>query len=171
MLKNFFFILIISIFLTNAYSIGTNEKADHATGKDGEPMKRKGPPPASKFKLGYKEYERAAKLDKKGKVEKAKLKYKKALNFLLESNAENGANSDTLYYLGLVSAKLGEHENAEIYYLLGLEVEPKYINIYKDLGILYLTTNRKNKALEKLEILKNCNCEEYNDLKKLIEKK
>ena len=36
MLKNFFFILIISIFLTNAYSIGTNEKADHASDKEGE---------------------------------------------------------------------------------------------------------------------------------------
>ena len=70
----------------------------------------------------------------------------------------------------MVSAKLGANENAEIYYLLGLEVEPKYINIYKDLGILYLTTNRKNKALEKLEILKSCNCKEYNDLKELIEK-
>ena len=171
MLKNFFLILIISFFLTNAYSIGTKEKADHASGKDGDWWKRKGPPPASKFRLGYKEYERAAKLDKKGKVEKAKLKYKKALNFLLESNAENGANPDTLYYLGLVSAKLDEHENAEIYYLLSLEIESKYFDIYKDLGILYLATNRKNKALEKLEILKSCNCEEYNDLKKLIEKK
>ena len=58
MLKNFFFILIISIFLTNAYSIETNEKADHASGKNGEWWKRKGPPPASKFRLGYKEYER-----------------------------------------------------------------------------------------------------------------
>ena len=171
MLKNFFFILIISIFLTNSHSIGTNEKAGHATNKDGESMKRKGPPPASKFRLGYKEYERAAKLDKKGKVEKAKLKYKKALNFLLESNAENGANPDTLYYLGLVSAKLDEHENAEIYYLLSLEIESKYFDIYKDLGILYLATNRKNKALEKLKILKSCNSEEYNDLKKLIKKK
>ena len=47
MLKNFFFILIISIFLTNAYSIGTNEKKDHASGKEGEWWKRKGPPPVS----------------------------------------------------------------------------------------------------------------------------
>ena len=170
MLKNFFFILIISLFLTNIYSIAKSEKGGHVTGKDGEGWKRKGPSPASKFRLGYKEYERAAKLDKKGKVEKAKLKYKKALNFLLESNAENGANPDTLYYLGLVSAKLDEHENAEIYYLLSLEIESKYFDIYKDLGILYLATNRKNKALEKLEILKSCNCEEYNDLKELIEK-
>ena len=171
MIKKIFFILIISFFITNANSIGKKEKADHATGKDGEWWKRKGPPPASKYRLGYKEFERAAKLDKKGKIEKAKLKYKKALNFLLEANAENAANPDILHYLGLVSAKLGEHENAEIYYLLGLEVEPNHISIYKDLAILYLTTNKKNKALEKLKLLKSCNCEEYNDLKKLIEKK
>ena len=80
--KFFFYFNNFTFFLTNAYSIGTNEKADHATNKEGEGWKRKGPPPASKFRLGYKEYERAAKLDKKGKVEKAKLKYKKALNFL-----------------------------------------------------------------------------------------
>tara|TARA_B100001173_G_scaffold308011_1_gene317522 strand:+ start:1383 stop:1895 length:513 start_codon:yes stop_codon:yes gene_type:complete len=170
MLKKFFYILIILFFITNAYSIGTKEKGDHASGKDGD-WSRKGPPPASKYRLGYKEFERAAKLDKKGKRKKAKLKYEKALNFLLESNAENGSNPDTLYYLGLVSAKLGKYENAEIYYLLGLEVEPKHINIYKDLGILYLDTDRKNKAIEKLEILKSCNCKEYNDLKELIEKK
>tara|TARA_X000001036_G_scaffold89835_1_gene82174 strand:- start:1300 stop:1812 length:513 start_codon:yes stop_codon:yes gene_type:complete len=168
--KKFFYILIILSFITNAYSIGTKEKGDHASGKDGD-WSRKGPPPASKYRLGYKEFERAAKLDKKGKHKKAKLKYEKALNFLLESNAENGSNPDTLYYLGLVSAKLGKYENAEIYYLLGLEVEPKHINIYKDLGILYLDTDRKNKAIEKLEILKSCNCKEYNDLKELIEKK
>tara|TARA_X000000368_G_C22926010_1_gene665314 strand:- start:273 stop:785 length:513 start_codon:yes stop_codon:yes gene_type:complete len=168
--KKFFYILIILFFITNAYSIGTKEKGDHASGKDGD-WSRKGPPPASKYRLGYKEFERAAKLDKKGKRKKAKLKYEKALNFLLESNAENGSNPDTLYYLGLVSAKLGKYENAEIYYLLGLEVEPKHINIYKDLGILYLDTDRKNKAIEKLEILKSCNCKEYNDLKELIEKK
>ena len=170
MLKKFFYILIILFFITNAYSIGTKEKGDHASGKDGD-WSRKGPPPASKYRLGYKEFERAAKLDKKGKRKKAKLKYEKALNFLLESNAENGSNPDTLYYLGLVSAKLGKYENAEIYYLLGLEVEPKHINIYKDLGILYLDTDRKNKAIEKLEILKSCNCKEYNDLRELIEKK
>ena len=168
--KKFFYILIILSFITNAYSIGTKEKGDHASGKDGD-WSRKGPPPASKYRLGYKEFERAAKLDKKGKRKKAKLKYEKALNFLLESNAENGSNPDTLYYLGLISAKLGKYENAEIYYLLGLEVEPKHINIYKDLGILYLDTDRKNKAIEKLEILKSCDCKEYNDLKELIEKK
>ena len=171
MLKNFFFILIISIFLTNAYSIGTNDKADHATNKDGESWKRKGPPPASKYRLGYKEYERAAKLDKKGKVEKAKLKYKKALNFLLESNSENGANPDTLYYLGLVSAKLGEYENAEIYYSMGLELDPKHVGINEYMGELFVATNRLDKAKERLAVLKDCNCKEYKELKLVIEGK
>ena len=157
MIKNLFIIIFFAFFITAAYSA-------ESEGHDG-------PPPAKNYKLGYKELKRAIKLDKKGKIEKAKLRYKKALNFLLEANAENPGHPDILYYLGFASAKLGKHDDAEIYYLLGLEVEPNHINIYKDLGILYLTTNRKNKALEKLEILKNCNCQEYNDLKELIEKK
>ena len=166
--KKFFYILIILSFITNAYSIGTKEKGDHASGKDGD-WSRKGPPPASKYRLGYKEFERAAKLDKKGKRKKAKLKYEKALNFLLESNAENGSNPDTLYYLGLISAKLGKYENAEIYYLLGLKQNPNHNGINEYLGELYLATDRPEKAKERLLVLKNCNCEEYNELKALIE--
>ena len=164
MIKKILIIIFFAFFITAAYSASTSSGSGESGGNDG-------PPPAKNYKLGYKELKRAEKLDKKGKIEKAKLKYKKALNFLLEANAENGANPDTLYYLGLVSAKLGENENAEIYYLLGLEVEPNHINIYKNLAILYLDTNRKNKAIEKLEILKSCNCKEYNDLKELVEKK
>ena len=157
MIKNLFIIIFFAFFITAAYSA-------ESEGHDG-------PPPAKNYKLGYKELKRAIKLDKKGKIEKAKLRYKKALNFLLEANAENPGHPDILYYLGFASAKLGKHDNAEIYYLLGLEIDPNHITIYKDLGKLYLATNRKTKAIEKLEILKNCNCEEYNELKELIEKK
>ena len=167
MIIKFFFILIISLFITIAHS---KEKESHASGKEGEAWIRKGPPPASSYRLGYKEFLRAEKLDKKGKNKKAIIKYKKAFDFLLEANAENPADPDNLYYLGLTSAKLGELENAEIYYLLGLELEPYHIGIYKDLGTLYLNTNRKNKAIEKLELFKSCNCKEYEELKKLIEK-
>ena len=167
MFIRFFFILIISLFITIAHA---NERKSHSTGKEGEMWMRKGPPPANTFRLGFKEFLRAEKLYKKGKNKKAILKYKKAFNFLLESNAENPADPDNLYYLGLTSAKLGELENAEIYYLLGLELEPNHIGIYKDLGKLYLNTNRKNKAIEKLELFKSCNCKEYEELKKLIEK-
>ena len=157
MIKNLFIIIFFAFFITAAYSA-------ESEGHDG-------PPPAKNYKLGYKELKRAIKLDKKGKIEKAKLGYKKALNFLLEANAENPGHPDILYYLGFASAKLGKHDNAEIYYLLGLEIDPNHITIYKDLGKLYLATNRKTKAIEKLKILKSCNCEEYDELKELIEKK
>ena len=110
-------------------------------------------------------------MHKKGKIEKAKLKYEKALNFLLESNAENGSNPDTLYYLGLVSAKLGKYENAEIYYSMGLVLDPKHVGINEYMGELFVVTNRLDKAKERLAVLKNCNCKEYKELKLVIEGK
>ena len=40
----------------------------------------------------------------------------------------------------------------------------------KYLGELYVVTNRIDMAKERLEVLKNCNCEEYEELKeKLID--
>ena len=36
------------------------------------------------------------------------------------------------------------------------------------LGELYVATNRHNLAVERLEVLKGCNCEEYNELKAII---
>ena len=35
------------------------------------------------------------------------------------------------------------------------------------LGELYVQTNRLDKAKERLRILENCNCEEYNELKEI----
>ena len=37
------------------------------------------------------------------------------------------------------------------------------------LGELYVVTNRIDLAKERLEILKSCNCEEYQELKEIIE--
>jgi len=36
------------------------------------------------------------------------------------------------------------------------------------LGELYVATNRVELAKERLEILKGCNCDEFNDLKEII---
>ena len=55
------------------------------------------------------------------------------------------------------------------YYLLGLQVDPKHVGINEYLGELYVVTNRIDLAKERLEILKSCNCEEYQELKKIIE--
>jgi hypothetical protein len=37
------------------------------------------------------------------------------------------------------------------------------------LGELYVVTNRMDLAKERLEVLKNCNCEEFQELKEIID--
>ena len=56
------------------------------------------------------------------------------------------------------------------YYLQGLKIDPKHIGINEYLGELYVKTNRINLAKERLEVLNGCKCEEYDELKELIEK-
>ena len=58
-----------------------------------------------------------------------------------------------------------------MYYLIGLELDPKHNGINEYLGELYLQTNRKEKAEERLKVLETCGCEEYTELKDLIEGK
>ena len=69
---------------------------------------------------------------------------------------------------GFTTRKLGDFENGEKYYLQGLAIDPKHkgINVY--LGELYVATNRHNLAVERLEVLKGCGCEEYDQLKAVI---
>ena len=113
---------------------------------------------------------RAKKLEKKGKIEKAKKRYEKAFKLLVISNKKKPNNADTLNYLGFVERKLGYYEKAENHYLEGLTIEPNHTGINEYLGELYVITNRVDLAKERLEVLKNCNCEEYDELKELIEK-
>ena len=151
-----FFFIISIIFKTNAYE-GYEEN-----------LGREGPPPAGPYKLGFKELERAIKTEKKGKLKKAKIKFEKALDYFLKANAEDPANPDILNYLGLCSAKLGFDENAEIYYLLGLELNNQHKSLKFNLGTFYYYENRANEAKEVLVSLENCQCDEYNNLKKLL---
>ena len=151
-----FFFIISIIFKTNAYE------------GHGENLGREGPPPAGPYRLGFKELERAIKTEKKGKLKKAKIKFEKALDYFLKANAEDPANPDILNYLGLCSAKLGFDENAEIYYLLGLELNNEHKSLKFNLGAFYFYENRVNEANEVLVSLENCQCDEYNDLKNLL---
>ena len=59
--------------------------------------------------------------------------------------------------------------DAEIYYILGLEINPNHLGINEYLGELYVVTNRMSLAKERLEVLKNCNCEEFQELKEIID--
>ena len=111
----------------------------------------------------------AKKMEEKGKLEKAKKRYQKAQKFLIKFNKEKPNKADTLNYLGFTTRKLGDFEGGEKYYLQGLEINPKHKGINEYLGELYVATNRINLAKERLKVLEGCNCEEYGELKEVIE--
>ena len=157
MIKNSIIALLISILLTtNLYSAGSD-------GGDN----------SSKVKSDYDKavthIKSAKKYEKKGKLEKAKKRYNKAQKLLLKSNKKKPNQADTLNYLGFTTRKLGDFENGEKYYLLGLEIEPNHEGINEYLGELYVATNRLNLAKERLKVLEKCNCEEYDELKQVID--
>jgi Flp pilus assembly protein TadD len=78
-------------------------------------------------------------------------------------------NADTLNYLGFTTRKLGDFNLGEEYYLQGLAIEPEHNGINEYLGELYVVTNRMDLAKERLEVLRNCNCEEFQELKEIID--
>ena len=124
---------------------------------------------ATLYNSGKKLILRAKKLEKKDKIEKAKKLYLKAYKKLEKAYAKDKKNADILNYLGYTLRKTGDLEQAEIYYLKGLELDSKHLGINEYLGELYVQTNRIELAKERLEVLKGCNCEEYEELKELIE--
>jgi tetratricopeptide (TPR) repeat protein len=152
MIKKIFLIIVLTLFSTNLIAAGTDS--------------------TSKVKSDYdkavKHIKVAKKYEKKGKLEKAKKRYEKALPLLIKSNKEKPLQADTLNYLGFTTRKLGDYENGEKYYLQGLAIDPNHRGINEYLGELYVATNRHNLAVERLEVLKNCNCKEYDDLKAII---
>ena len=110
----------------------------------------------------------AKKMEAKGKIEKANKRYKKAKKLLVKSNKEKPNKADTLNYLGFTTRKLGDFEGGEKFYLQGLAINPKHKGINEYLGELYVATNRIDLAKERLKVLSNCGCEEYNELKEII---
>ena len=125
----------------------------------------------SKYDQAVKIIKSAKNYEKKGKVKKANKRYEKALKLLIKENKKKPNQANTLNYLGFASRKLGDYENGEKYYLLGLAIDPNHKGINEYLGELYVVTNRIELAKERLAVLKNCNCEEYQELKDIIEGK
>ena len=154
MLKNVLILLFFILFATGSYSAGSDPK----------PAKVK-----TDYAKAVEAIKFAKKYEKKGKIEKAKKRYEKAQKLLLKSNKEKPLQADTLNYLGFTTRKLGDYENGEKYYLLGLEIDPYHKGINEYLGELYVATNRMDLAKERLKVLETCNCEEYNELKEIIE--
>jgi len=127
--------------------------------------------PVSQYQIGEKMINKAKKFEKKNKADKAQKHYKKAIGYLLKHNKEFPADPNTLNYLGFAHRKIGDYENAEIYYSMGLELDPKHVGINEYMGELFVVTNRLDKAKERLAVLKDCKCKEYKDLKLVIEGK
>ena len=125
---------------------------------------------ATLYNSGKKLILRAKKLEKKDKIEKAKKLYLKAYKKLEKAYAKDKKNADILNYLGYTLRKTGDLEQAEVYYLKGLEIDSGHLGINEYLGELYVQTGRIELAKERLEVLYGCKCEEYDELKELIEK-
>ena len=111
---------------------------------------------------------RAGKLEKKEKTDKAKKLYSQAFKKLEKAYSSEKKNPDILNYMGYTSRKIGNFEQAEKFYLTGLSIKPDHNGINEYLGELYVQTNRLDKANERLDVLKNCNCEEYKELELII---
>ena len=122
----------------------------------------------SNYTIGEKRILKAIKYESKKKYRKSKKLYSEALEFLLLANEEDPANSNVYFYLGFTSEKLKKIVDAEIYYLLGLELSPNNTKINNYLGKFYFKNNRIGEANKILQILKNCNCEDYDDLVNVI---
>ncbi len=160
MLKKFFIVLLFVLTTFSAYSAGG--------GGTGGGDKEK---PVSQYEIAVKMIKKAKKFEKKNKIDKAQKQYKKAIGYLLKHNKKFPADPDTLNYLGFTHRKVGDYENAEIYYSMGLELSPKHVGINEYMGELFVVTNRLDKAKERLAVLKDCNCKEYKELKLVIEGK
>tara|TARA_Y100000588_G_scaffold295017_1_gene315178 strand:- start:538 stop:1014 length:477 start_codon:yes stop_codon:yes gene_type:complete len=125
---------------------------------------------SSLYKLGKKLVIKAKKLEEKDKIEKAEKLYLKALDKLEKAYEKDKKNADILNYLGFALRKTGDFKKAEKFYLKGLELDAGHLGLNEYLGELYVQTNRIDLAKERLQVLNGCKCEEYEELKELIEK-
>ena len=155
MIKNLLISLIIStLVISSSYAAGSSDSGSSKT--------------KTKYDMAVTHIKAAKNFEKKDEIDKAKKRYEKAKKLLVQSNKNFPNKPDTLNYLGFTTRKLGDFENGEKFYLQGLKIDPKHIGINEYLGELYVATNRHNRAVERLEVLKDCNCKEYDQLKAVI---
>ena len=147
--------IFLSILLTfNAFAAGSSDSGSSKT--------------KTQYDMAVSHINAAKKFEQKDKLDKAKKRYEKAQKLLIKSNKKFPNKANTLNYLGFTTRKLGDLENGEKYYLQGLAIDPNHKGINEYLGELYVATNRHNLAVERLEVLKGCNCDEYEELKAII---
>ena len=147
-------IIVLIFLISNSFAAGSSDSGSSKT--------------KTQYDMAVTHIKAAKNFEKKDKLKKAEKSYKKAQKLLLQSNKKFPNKADTLNYLGFTTRKLGDFENGEKYYLQGLAINPYHIGINEYLGELYVATNRHNLAVERLDVLKGCDCKEYDDLKAVI---
>ena len=157
-MKRLFIILISLTISTNLIAAGSDSSSSSSS-------------ETSLYDSAVKLVKRAGKLEKKEKTEKAKKLYTQAFKKLEKAHKSDKKNADILNYMGFTSRKVGNFDQAEKFYLEGLSINPNHNGINEYLGELYVQTNRIDKANERLKVLKNCNCDEYNELELIIKNK
>ena len=151
-------VLLFFLFLSaNLLAAGSDSSSDSSTD--------------SLYDDAVKLVKRAGNLEKKEKLDKANKIYAQAFSKLEKAYKSDKKNPDILNYMGYTTRKVGNYEQAEKFYLEGLKIKPNHNGINEYLGELYVQTNQINKANERLTVLKNCNCDEYNELELIIKNK
>ena len=150
-------IIVLSLFLgSSLMAAGSDSSSGNLSNKE------------TLYQEAIKLVKRAGKLEKKDKSDKAKKLYSQAFEKLEKAYKSDKKNPDILNYMGYTSRKVGKFDVAEKFYLKGLNINPSHNGINEYLGELYVQTNRLDKANERLDALKNCNCKEFSELELII---
>ena len=163
------FVLIVCFLMPSKYSF--SEENDVFDGKGGKEdysyLKIKN----NNFDKGKSAFKQALKYERKGKIDRAKERFNDSINYFLIAYKEMPDSSEILYHLGFAYNIVDDLMMSEIYYQEGLAHDPKNKLINQKLGELYFKTKRIDLAKKRLNVLSDCNCQEFLDLKNIIEKK
>ena len=99
--------------------------------------------------------------------------YPQALTALESTDREFANNADVNNLLGFVNRKLKQYPQSATYYAKALRIDPNHLGALEYQGELFMIQKRSAQAkknLEKLKKLCGDKCEEYLDLKKVINK-
>ena len=154
-------VIVFTLLLSSSLMAAGSDSSSSGSSSDKESL----------YEDAVKLIKRAGKLEKKDKTDKAKKLYSQAFNKLEKAYKSDKKNPDILNYMGFTTRKTGNFEKAEKFYLEGLSLKPNHNGINEYLGELYVQTNRIDKANERLEVLKSCNCKEYGELELIIKTK
>ena len=159
-MKKIIIILFSLLLSTHLMAAGSDSSSGGSSGSESKKI--------SLYDDAVKLVKRAGKLEKKEKSDKAKKLYAQAFKKLEKAYKSDKKNPDILNYMGYTTRKVGNFQQAEKFYLEGLKIKPNHNGINEYLGELYVQTNQMDKANERLAVLKNCNCDEYNELELII---